>query len=476
MIRFHCSAITLTLVLLLAACGQTDDAGTEPAAFRFPERPNVVLVLVDALRRDHLGAYGYDKPTTPFLDALASEGLLADDAWAQAPQTFVSTATLLTSREFPLLPQARFQSVPGIDDELLRRYSQNYLHDTNQTLAEVLKEAGYATFGAFTNPHHHPRSGFEQGFEKAVYLKPRSGQVYASAVDVHRAFFEWLDERQDSRPFFAYLHFMEVHSPYQPPRRLAHKFLGRKGPLPRNHSFKGWVPSAEELVDLVALYDGEIRFVDGVVEASVEELRRRELWGDTLFVLTSDHGDEFMDHGGLGHGTTLYGELLHIPILLAGAGLAGHPSAGTRLTGIVRNLDLAPTLVDVVGATVPSTFQGTSFHAAMEAATLETAADTFSFASLLGKRSLTGSRWHFMLDVKTGEKHLYDRVADPDELVDVAAEHPELVRRLARRIATLEKERQEVSRLERALELAGDGGEMSPDIVRQLRSLGYLDR
>lgn len=440
------------LVAAGAACNFPEEGTPPSGAFRLPERPNVVLVVIDALRRDHLGVYGYPKPTSPFLDALAAEGVVAWDAWSQAPQTFVSTATLFSSRRFPLsFEDHRFERVRG-------------LHEANLTLAEVLRGAGYSTFAAFTNPHHHPQSGFPQGFEDSVYLTSKD-RAYGRGVDVDRRFLEWLDTAPAERPFFAYLHFMEVHYPYRPPQKLGRLFVERKGQvLSLEHPPDA--PSAVDLAYTVALYDGEIRFVDSILGELVGELRSRGLWDRTLFVFTADHGDEFMDHGGLGHGKTLYPEMLRVPMLFAGAGLARRPA---RLEGLVRNLDLAPTIAAAAG-TSSETFEGTSLLAALTGGEARFAKSSYGRGVTL--RSLVDAHWHFVADVRDGGKWLYDRRDDPRATTDVAAEHPEVVRRLAGRIAELEKEHREVERLVRSLGNDADG--VDEGVIRQLKALGYL--
>lgn len=447
-------AAAALFALVGVACTLTEDEEPPSDSFALPARPNVVLVVVDALRRDHLGVYGYPKPTSPFLDALAAEGVLAWDAWSQAPQTFVSTATLFSSRRFPLVfEDHRYERVWG-------------LHEANLTLAEVLRDAGYSTFAAFTNPHHHPASGFPQGFEESVYLTAKH-RAYGRGVDVYRRFFEWLDTAPAERPFFAYLHFMEVHNPYRPPQKLQRLFVERKGKLlSLERSPDDPTPSAEDLAYTVALYDGEIRFVDSILGEIVGELRSRGLWERTLFVFTADHGDEFMDHGGLGHGRTLYPEMLRIPMLFAGAGLAERPA---RLEGLVRNLDLAPTIAAAAG-TSPDTLEGTSLLEAITGGKASYAESSYGRGVSL--RSLVDERWLFVADVSDGERWLYDRRSDPGATTDVAAEHPEVVRRLAGRVAELEKEHRKVERLARRLGKDGDGAD--EEVIRQLKALGYL--
>ena len=229
----RCTAVRGFLIawILIAALQGGCGGGAAPGT-GFSEAPDILLVVVDALRRDHVGAYGYPRPTTPFLDRLAADGVVFEDAYAQAPQTFNSTSTLLTSRYFPYLTEtSRFKGVPGFGSETQQRHSQvPRLAEANSTLPEMLQAAGYETAGFFTNPYHHATSGFWQGFDAAEFLPPDSRTAYTRAPKVHRAFFRWLDDRKASKkPYFAYLHFMDVHNPYQPSRKLRRLFATVKG-------------------------------------------------------------------------------------------------------------------------------------------------------------------------------------------------------------------------------------------------------
>jgi len=217
-------------MLVVASCarGRSEQPPTDALIHR---PPNLVLILVDALRRDHLGAYGYPKPTTPFTDFLAIKGVAFSNAYAQAPNTPGSTATLFTSTHFPF----RFRGVehdpiPGMDEERQRLWANTArLARANLTVAEVLQDAGYQTLGLFTNPHHHATSGYWQGFDDALYLPTEPGYPYGRVETVCREFRNWLANRDSNRPFFAYLHLMNVHNPYTPPTEQLELFPPGEG-------------------------------------------------------------------------------------------------------------------------------------------------------------------------------------------------------------------------------------------------------
>ena len=203
--------------LTALSCSHADRGDDTRVAQLPPERPNIILVVIDALRRDHLGIYGYDKPTSPFMNSLAEEGLVFDRAYSHGSQTFNSTASLMTSRYFPYVVPRTPDDAPISDlvPEMATQHARNpVIAGLNLTLAEVLEGVEYQTLAVFTNPHHHSSSGFWQGFESARYLTPeRRNLPYAGASRVHEAFFEWYDTEREGRPYFAYLHLMEVHNP-----------------------------------------------------------------------------------------------------------------------------------------------------------------------------------------------------------------------------------------------------------------------
>jgi len=484
LLRGYLSAFGLSAALALACWQSSDsDKGRGAAQRLFPEPPDVILVVIDALRRDHVGVYGYPRPTTPFLDELAAEGVVFENAYSQAPQTFNSTTTLLSSRYFPyLVRNTRFQSVPGLNEKGQARHAQvPYLAQANLTLPEALRQGGYETLGVFTNPHHHATSGFWQGFETAQYLTPNSrATAYAPGPKIHRAFFQWLDQRPSDRPYFAYLHFMDVHAPYRPPHKLRKLFVRVRG---KDRYMKGkptgdQIPSAEDLAYMQALYDGEIRFVDEVLRALVTELSRRNAWQNTLLIVTSDHGDEFMDHGGLGHGTTMEKELLRIPLIFAGAGLKQLGPQHRRPSPPVRNLDLAPTILEIARVPIPPEFEGTSLVPLLTGGDGASRHPGTTFAWIGPLRSLNDGDWHFIWDRESGERTLYDERTDPKGLTSIAAQRPDVVAELSAGISKLEQLHQQTQQAmeEHARQSDADSTppEVDPEILEQLKALGYL--
>ena len=465
--------MAILAALLLAGCAAPkDDAAPTPTI----HRPNIILVLVDALRRDHVGLYGYPKPTTPFIDELGRGGVVFDDALSQAPQTLNSTASLFTSRSFPfLLRGVVHDPVPGVAPEQNEQWARTpRLAAANLTLAEVLKHAGYQTVALFNNPHHHPTSGFDQGFDRAVLLDRDPGQAYARVDSVAAAFLDWHAARDPDRPYFAYLHLMEPHNPYRPPEEYRELFPPGKG----RYSYANGAPdpgfTTDDLVTMTALYDAEIRFLDEGLRQLSAQLRDRGDLDDTVIVITADHGEELMDHGGLGHGKTVELEQLRIPLIFAGGAAERWP--GARVSAPVRNLDLAPTFAALTGVEIPPEFEGRSLLPLLRG---ESAAGSpVSFAWNAKLRGLTSDEWHCMRDLGTGRLVLYHRPTDPAGTINVAEDNPEMAALCIRefhRLETLKIESEEKATVLKAVETGSSLPPESDHVVDQLKALGYIE-
>lgn len=442
------------------------------------EPPNVILILVDALRRDHVGAYGYPKPTTPFIDELGACGIVFDDALSQAPQTLNSTASLFTSRNHPfLLWGVEHDPVPGVAEERREQWARTpRLAAANLTLAEILGVAGYQTVALFNNPHQHPTSGFSQGFDSAELLTRDPGQAYARADSVSTAFLEWHSSRDPGRPYFAYLHLMDPHNPYRPPAEYQSMFprgtgrhLYANGPAPPGFT-------DNDLETMTALYDAEIRFLDDTLRDLVDELDARDDLAETLIIITADHGDELLDHGGLGHGKTVELELLRIPLIVAGRPLENR--AGTRVKELARNMDLAPTIVEMAGLEMPEEFQGVSLVPMIDGADPTVAPPQLSYAWIADLRSLTSAEWHCMHDLADDRLTLYHRPTDPRGITDVSVDHPETAALCRAELDRLEAEGEEARLRAETLKAIETGGEISPEteaVFEQLKALGYVE-
>jgi len=314
-----------------------------------PKQPDIVLVIIDTLRADHLGAYGYGRPTSPNIDALASRGTLFWRAYSHAGWTLASFGSLFTG----LFPHEHH--AVRVPDGAPRFGA---LAPQLTTLAEALHDAGYATGAVMNSAFMAPEHGLNQGFDlydtQAVGTLQNRGASATVASGL-----SWLGTQQ--KPSFLVLHFMEPHLSYDPPDDVHGTFAARENPpvpVPfQGVGFSRTGPEPDPAVRdyVVSLYDEEVLTADRAVGELVAGLEARHAWGRTLLVVTADHGEEFWDHGGFEHGHSLYGELLRVPLIIAGANA---PPKG-RVDVPVEHIDLFQGLLARAGAARPEGTHGT---------------------------------------------------------------------------------------------------------------------
>ena len=306
----------------------------------------VVVILIDTLRADHTSLDGYTHATSPHLERLAADGTAFLRAYAPSSWTRPSTASLLTS-----LGPERHRAIGRFD----------LLGEEIVTWPEVAQEAGFRTVGISTNPNVLPIWGFAQGFARFVDLDSREWLNRSSrADDVFQSGIELLDEEQS--PVFLYLHVMDPHHPYEPPIEAAQALYpdfspDEPGARPRKRA------SAEVIASAVRRYDGEIRSTDAALGRFCDALNERGLYDDAVIVVVGDHGEEFHDHGGLYHSTSLYEEQLRVPMVIK---LPGRGAGGRRISTLASIQDALPTVADALGWELPSGIQGQSLRPAIE--------------------------------------------------------------------------------------------------------------
>ena len=318
------------------------------------ERPNVLFVVIDTLRHDHVGAYGYERDTTPEIDRrLAARGAVVEDAYSQAPWTLPSVVSFLTGR-FPGEILGDDPATFGIPEGV-------------PSLAEEMAELGYRTAGFIANPTLHDGNGLGRGFE--TFHSPQGmAALELHADSVNRRAIPWLRAHRDE-PFFLYVHYIDPHDPYWNPDLVDGRspwFEDPGGPSGRwvHGVYGGKIPidDLDRTVEhFTALYDSEIRYVDRALGELLDAIPE-EVLADTLVVLTSDHGEELYDHGGWKHGHTLYEDQIHVPLIVR---WDGRIPEGIRLPGTVRLLDLTPTVLEAAGGEAPATWQGRSLLPAL---------------------------------------------------------------------------------------------------------------
>ena len=414
-------------------------------------RPNVVVYLIDALRADRVGAYGGAAGMTPNIDELAAEALVYRDAIAQSSWTKPAVTSLFTG----LLPSAH-----GV---LLREHA---LSSRATTLAEVLLAAGYRTAAFSTNPFVSRAFGLDQGFVDFVYLDVgRTGTHHAFSDRVNDEVLSWLDAH-GAEPFFLYVHTVDPHAPYTPPRADGSLVRGEEPvPVP---SCREQQPLAEDTRrEMVARYDEEVAFNDASFGRLMEELRRRELYDDSLVVLLSDHGEAFWEHRGWRHENFLYSEVIDIPLIVKPP--RGEDREATA--GLAQQIDVLPTVLDSLRLPVPRPVQGRSLlRGAREAAP----APRPGFADLQcpsGRRleAVLAGPWKLIRTVDrqgtVQRLELYHRGRDPGETSDAAADEAVVVERLLRLLDARARRQA----------LTPDRAEVDAELQETLGALGYVD-
>jgi arylsulfatase A-like enzyme len=419
--------------------------------------PNLLLVVVDCLRADHLGVYGYERPTSPELDALAAQGVTFRDAYAQAFWTRPSVPTLLTG----LYPSEHGLLAWEKDEQ--GKIVGPALSPAVETLAERLRSAGYRTALLAEQVQLSRRFALDQGFD----LYDADG---GEAANVNRALGRFLDgARGDRPPFFAYLHYLEVHWPYCPPRGPR----GRFDPGTSDIDFcYGWRELRQRILDgevvldagdraaMVARYDEEILGVDWWLGRLFEDLARRGLWDETLVIVTADHGEEFFEHGKIGHENDLWDELLHVPLIVKPP--AAWPGArGTTVDALVETRQVAATLLEAAGASPTSEGSLVAWLTGGEAE-----ARGYVVAESRAAVAVRTDEAKLLVRRQGGDVELYDLRSDPGEQRDVAAERPADVARLRALLAAWRRELEIVPPQARELDAAAREG---------LATLGYLD-
>jgi arylsulfatase A-like enzyme len=460
---------------LLAGCPGPKEDRAKPTASVHPtaagDRVNVLLITIDTLRADHMGAYGYRRRTSPRMDAVARRGTVFEQAYTYWPKTRGSFVGIMTGR-------VASQTGYGKSHPLLLGF--------NPTLASVLKDAGYETLATVDNPNVASSLGYARGFDR--YRETWEEASLATEMDRARAItadaVRTLGQAKPARPFFLWLHYVNPHAPYEPPAPWNTAFLdddALRGPgLRAVDGFHGGVPRpwsipGKGLGWYVAQYDGEIAAVDAEVGKVIEALDASLVRDRTLVVITSDHGESLGEHDYyFDHGENLFDPAMRIPLLVAGPGVA----PGRRTDVLATTLDLVPTVLDAVKVSYPPDLSGESL---LPAARGERRPDR---PRLHGQndRNLLGAWDRRFKIVATpsddGTRYaLYDRATDPGEIRDVTRANPQRARE-ERRELELFRERLDAWMVKTRRLLESQSGEerLSPEACEKLKAMGYVQQ
>lgn len=434
-----------------------------------PERPrNVIFVLVDTLRADHLGAYGYARETSPNVDAFARRSVFFRDARSQAPCTFPSVNSLLTSR-YPAAFLGQPNQAMGIPER-------------TPSLAEILRLHGYRTIAVSssavvrnTPSRHNPGAGFGRGFE--VF---QEDCVWKSAACVNRQALPHLQRNTaeenggDERPLFLYIHYLDPHGPYNPPhghpRRFAEgnpekAFIRNGNPNPIGDMLYKGAPdpgvTPADLQHLIGLYDDEIAYFDTQWVHLLRALEEGGWLDDSIVVFAADHGEEFLEHGHIKHCRTVYDNAIRVPLFFHIPGVEAR-----AIEQPVQNLDIVPTLLDYLGVpTVGMTLEGESLRPLIETGT---AGDPHQYSLSGPYRSVADGRFKLIQDLGGEAFWLFDLQKDPGETHDVLAAERRTFHRLRDTLGGWLAQTEGQGRADESLRKAREAEE-------KLRSLGYIE-
>lgn len=484
-----------TELVLRTTCGPRGNCGADWAVWGNPRvlyeqylapRPErlVLMISIDTLRPDHLSVYGYERDTSPQLARLAADSVVFETAVSTSPWTIPSHGAMLTSTS-PRVHGATAQTPVSPSVSLV---------------SEVLADAGWQTAGFVDTPYMSADRGFGRGFEYYDDVAPPPGNNRRGAEVVQQRILRWLADA-DGRAAFAFWHLMDVHGPYGAPSPFAGRFRGTVEPAPgdgrladmRKLSYHGYLDldRFDSFDDLVATYDEGIAFVDHVVGALLKTLRQAGLYDDALIVVTSDHGESFLDHGiWVGHGLFLTDDEIRVPLIVK---LPGNAHAGTRVQDLVSQIDIAPTLLDALGLPAHGAFEGKSLLAYTDDSERPSPRVAFGFSNNTGA-SFVRTQSHKLVsgqDPEKLEKHLryvdgaalpeqalarellYDLARDPNEQSrvpdpDASAEAERLRQLIARHES-------ETARAVAEATPARSLPELSEETRRRLRELGYAE-
>lgn len=456
--RFRRSALAIALLVVLPGCAETDTPEADS-----PPSGSIVLISLDTTRPDHLSIYGYDRPTSPNLEALARDGLIVRNFVTTSSWTLPTHASLFTGL-YPSTHGAHYSDTAEValgDAEGapngFEAFRANRLPDEAVTLAEVLRNNGYETYAVTAGPWFKPVFGLSQGFDHydAAFdsLAGRSGDEVSDLA-------LGLIEGAGVRPFFLFLNYFDPHDPYDPHGTRWEQFLKPSDDFARSKE--------------LAHYDAEIAFMDEQIGRVIDDLRTRELYDSSWIIVTSDHGEHFGEHDLEVHGFSLYEGVVRGVLLIKpprGFALELDPEKRSQ------SVDVMPTLLDALKIVLPTEMEGQPLRIANHPAVAELYRSVGN-VRWKGERfrrelraiysSSPSPNYKLILSSKEGDPDagLFDLAADPGENRDLSAERPELVQTMTTELEAWAANRSALSPV--------PVDELDPATRRQLEALGYI--
>lgn len=435
-------------------------------------RPNIIIIVADALRPDHLSCYGYNQPTSPNLDKFAQESVLFKSAFSASPSTVSSIPSILTG----LYPS--FHGT-GVDGNILT------LNQEIPTLPQVLSREGYTTVGFNTNPYMASKHGYSKGYVSYFDLFPSQRKVCSRGTNEEVA--KWLENAR-AQPFFAWIHYMDTHGPYFPrdpyfsqyssdkPKHQITSFIKCFNQIWSRLQKDSNLITPEERGLLVNCYDSEISYFDQNFNNLLALLKDYSLLDNTAIIVTADHGEEFWEHHRWGHYMRMYDINLHVPLLIRYLPLASERKAISKQ---VRNIDIFPTVLDILNIKAGHYLSGLSLvpfisdeGSVPQAPVVSEGGGVhgISVKTYVDRvYSLRTPEWKYIKNVTQNKKQLFQLQNDPLELKNLVHEPyaQDVIRDLDLKLSNL---------LKLATEPKGNISPAKSDrqIIETLKALGYV--
>lgn len=451
-------AIIITLILSLVLM-----ALLTPGCGKGDKRKGVIVIVLDALRRDHLSMYGYERDTSPFLARLSEKAAFFTNAQSAAPQTVPSVSSLLTGL-YPYRHGSHFFSVLQSYHPKLPVSSGGLpkMREENKLLAEYLKDEEFFTAAVSANPGIRNIYGFAQGLDYFRFINcyAESEAKVCDGARINRLVENDVIPKIGSNDFFLYLHYMDVHNPYFKPNSFKGRFMEYAGePLYVNG--KAADITAEQLAYSVACYDEGIIYQDRMIEELFALLDKSGLLEDSMVVIVSDHGDEFMEHGGLGHGTTVYNELIDSFIILRVPG-----SRPVKIDRRVSLVDILPTVLDWAGADYnEKKIDGISLTSYIRSEEQPEKNNRIFLSELGDRKALTDNNLKYIYNVDRQNGELYNLEKDPGETRTIIEE----------KVKRASRYKKLILRIIKRMQLSYDEKTLSEDERKNLESLSYIN-
>lgn len=445
-------------------------AGSEE---QIPKAKKLVLIVVDTLRADRLGCYGYKaQPTSPHIDKLASEGVLFEHFAVASPWTAPSFGTILTGLPPTIHRAGKILSKKSKAGQEVLGVRVSGLSKSVPTLGEMIPSLKRGAI--MNNAFLHPALGFARGFD---HYDHKNSSLLESrlASEVTQAAVGWLKENKDE-DFFLLVHYFDPHISYDPPAKYKEMFApGNAGlisaPFKDHYRARSGKlkPSEEEKAFIIGLYNGELRFVDDQIGELIAQMERLGLLDNTWIAVTSDHGEEQFDHGSFDHGHRYEEEVTRVPFILRAP--KGRWNAGRRIPHLARHIDILPTILELYDVEAQKYLIGRSLLPLVDGRESSPRPAYMEYNLYWGQKyALYDGRYKFIANVYSGRGYLYDLLEDPGELKQLGKEHPQY--------AVLKKQGQMLrnsfaAQAKKQLD-RDEAVELPEEVEEALRSLGYI--